>query len=335
VVTFIAVLIFYSYPSYALDVTLAWDANTESDLAGYKIYYKPGASGGQKLANYPGKGAAEGDSPILMQLMADENPDPRIVQLTLHGLNEAATYCLVVTAYNAENVESGPSREVFVLGGGDVFPPYNAGWGISEGDLKGFIVLYNSLVDPGVIPTLGPSEDIPSLALPNMQAVGTLLNLQPSGAVFKQAVWIEFPCPGYSDMSQIDLALYDENVWSKVWDGRAGMLTVAGEGWLDGEPQYLASEDPQTIVILVKHFTGVQAAVPAISTAPSVSTDSAGTEMSTQSGGGGGGCFISTMVEQGEKKMEGGIPKSVGDILIAQIQSALQAIGSWCKFLKQ
>ena len=83
---------------------------------------------------------------------------PDIVQFTLHGLDEAETYCFVVTAYNAENVESASSREVFVIGSGDVSAPYDSGWGISAGDLKGFIVLYNSVMDPGVVPTLGPSE---------------------------------------------------------------------------------------------------------------------------------------------------------------------------------
>ena len=279
--------IFFQQAAWAKDVTLAWDSNTETDLAGYKIYYKPGASGGQNLANYPGNGATEGSSPIVVPLQADENSDAGIVQFTLHRLDEGTTYCFVVTAYNAENLESASSREVFVFGSGDVSAPYNAGWGISAGDLKGFVVLYNSLMDPGLIPTLGPSEDIPSLNLPNLLPVGTQLNLQPSGAVFRQPVWIEFPCPGYSDMNQISLALYDNNIWMHVWDGSTGMLTAAGEGWLDGEPQYNASEDPQTIVILVKHFTGVQAAVSGQSIARTVSTGS--------EGGGGGGCFISAL----------------------------------------
>jgi len=317
---------------WAKDVTLAWDANTESNLAGYKVYYVPGASGGQILANYAGSGAIEGSSPIVMPLTADESPNTGIVQFTLHGLDQATTYCFVVTAYNSENVESGPSREVFVFGSGDVSDPYNAGWGISAGDLKGFIVLYNTLTDPGVIPTLGSSEEIPSLNLPNLQAVGTPLNLQPSGAVFEQPVWVEFPCPGYSDMSQISLALYDGNVWTQVWDGSTGMLTTAGEGWLDGNPQYSASEDPQTIVILVKHFTGVQAAISGQSVAPSVSARSLG---AGSGGGGGGGCFISTLKDQGEKKTEGKVPKSISETMLAKFQKALQTIASWCKPIRQ
>ena len=260
------------------------------------------------------------------------------MQFSLHGLDEATTYCFVVTACNAENLESASSREVFVFGSGDVSAPYNAGWGISAGDLKGFIVLYNSLTDPGVIPTLGPSEDIPSLTLPDLQAVGTPLNLQPSSAVFKQPVWVEFPCPGYSDMSQISLALYDDSLWMQVWDGSTGMLTAAGEGWLDGKPQYNASEDPQTIVILVKDFTGVQAAVSGQSIAPSVSGGSVsvrGVSTGSGGGGGGGGCFISAMLEQGEKKTERKIPKPVSETMLKQFQKALQAIACWCEPIKQ
>jgi hypothetical protein len=128
-------------------------------------------------------------------------------------------------------------------------------------------------------------------------------------------------------MSQISLALYDDNLWTEVWDGTTGMLTAAGEGWLDGKPQYNGSEDPQTIIILVKHFTGVQAAVSGQSIARSIG---AGSE-----GGGGGGCFISTMMGQRDKKTEEKIPKSISEKLLAQIQKPLQTIAYWCKPIKQ
>jgi hypothetical protein len=60
--------VIFQQPVWAKDVTLAWDTNMESNLAGYKIYYIPGASGGQVLANYTGTGAAEGSSPIVAGL---------------------------------------------------------------------------------------------------------------------------------------------------------------------------------------------------------------------------------------------------------------------------
>jgi len=84
---------------YGLDVTLAWDANTEPDLAGYKLYYKTDAAG----PPYTGTGATEGDSPIDVF---------DVTQCTVHGLANGVTYYFVVTAYDSENNESGYSNEV-------------------------------------------------------------------------------------------------------------------------------------------------------------------------------------------------------------------------------
>jgi len=90
-------------PAYALDITLQWDANTESDLAGYKVYYKTETSG----PSYDGAGAIEGSSPI--------DAGDR-TEITLHGLDEDVTYFFAVTAYNADQLESGFSNEVDALG---------------------------------------------------------------------------------------------------------------------------------------------------------------------------------------------------------------------------
>jgi chitinase len=90
----------------AADVELAWDANTESDLAGYYLYYKTGSSG----APYNGTEANEGDSPIqvpLGDLSDQENPS-----YTITGLSDTETYFFVVTAYNTDGHESGYSNEV-------------------------------------------------------------------------------------------------------------------------------------------------------------------------------------------------------------------------------
>ncbi len=90
----------------AADVELAWDANTESDLAGYYVYYKTGSSG----APYDGTGVNEGDSPIqvpLGDLTDQDNPN-----YTITGLSDTETYFFVVTAYNTEGHESAYSNEV-------------------------------------------------------------------------------------------------------------------------------------------------------------------------------------------------------------------------------
>ncbi|MFW6147901.1 MAG: fibronectin type III domain-containing protein [Thermodesulfobacteriota bacterium] len=86
-------------PAYCADITLAWDANIESDLAGYKVYYKTTSPG----PPYNGTGAREGDSPI------DVGNQTRI---TLHDLSENDIYFITVTAYNDTGLESGYSDEV-------------------------------------------------------------------------------------------------------------------------------------------------------------------------------------------------------------------------------
>jgi parallel beta-helix repeat protein len=82
----------------ALSVKLTWNANPESDVAGYKVYYDTDA-----LAPYEGKGAKEGDSPIDVK---------KVTSYTLSGLKTDMTYYFVVTAYDTNGKESGFSNEV-------------------------------------------------------------------------------------------------------------------------------------------------------------------------------------------------------------------------------
>jgi hypothetical protein len=111
-------LLILSLPAagYAMDVTLAWDANTEPDLAGYTIYY--GTESGHP---YDGEGALEGDSPVDILLDEDEDPDPSVVQFTLYDLPEG-TYFFAVTAFDTTGLESGYSNEASTadLGGTSV-----------------------------------------------------------------------------------------------------------------------------------------------------------------------------------------------------------------------
>ncbi|MEJ2724264.1 MAG: hypothetical protein P8175_06375 [Deltaproteobacteria bacterium] len=105
--------------AFPLDVTLAWDANTESNIAGYKIYYD--TDSGQP---YYGTGAEQGDSPIDVPLSLDENPDPNTVQYTVLAL-PAETYYFAVTAYDNEapSNESGYSNEAYSGSTPDNIPP--------------------------------------------------------------------------------------------------------------------------------------------------------------------------------------------------------------------
>jgi hypothetical protein len=92
----------------ASQVTLAWDANSEANLAGYRIYYKSGSSG----EPYNGNGIDQGSSPVdvpLSSLSDSSNPE-----VTLTGLTESVDYYFVATAYDKYDNESAYSNEVIL-----------------------------------------------------------------------------------------------------------------------------------------------------------------------------------------------------------------------------
>ena len=90
--------------AHCFDRSFAWDANTESNLAGYYIYYKNGAPGGP----YNGIGAVEGDSPVQIPLASLS--DPANPEYTLHGLSDGKTFSFVATAYDIDGIESNYSN---------------------------------------------------------------------------------------------------------------------------------------------------------------------------------------------------------------------------------
>ena len=106
----ICALTLYPKPSvYAADVTLAWTANAEVNLAGYYIYYKSGSSGDP----YNGTGVDKGDSPIRIPLDGlDGLSDRENPEFTLHGLSDTQATYIVLTAYSTEGNQSGYSNEV-------------------------------------------------------------------------------------------------------------------------------------------------------------------------------------------------------------------------------
>ena len=77
-----------SAPAFAGDITLAWDANTEADLAGYKIYF--------------GSASHTYGPPIVIGSQTT---------YTITGL-APGTYYFAVTAYNTAGLESSFSNEV-------------------------------------------------------------------------------------------------------------------------------------------------------------------------------------------------------------------------------
>ena len=84
-----SVLVLFPMIAYGATVDLTWDANTEPDLAGYKIYY------GNASGNY-----------------SDSIDVGNTTQYTLTGLEDGVTYYLAATAYDVNNNESAYSEEL-------------------------------------------------------------------------------------------------------------------------------------------------------------------------------------------------------------------------------
>ena len=85
---------------HAETATVSWDPNSESDLAGYKIYY------GVNSHNYDN--------------IVDVG---NVTSFTITDLNKDVNYYFAVTAYDFSNNESGFSEEVSAMIGGDTNPP--------------------------------------------------------------------------------------------------------------------------------------------------------------------------------------------------------------------
>jgi hypothetical protein len=204
------------------------------------------------------------------------------------GLAANTKYYFTVTAVDVEGNESTVSREVCWIKHdyGDV-DGRDAEWGITTGTLKNFRLGFDSTAD---IPTLGNSNDIPEVNLSGVTRVGTPLNLQPSGTHFNPQVKIYIPCPGYRDVSKLNIYYYDDDdgKWYLANDADDPyMVQPYAVGWMvPGSRVNHNGGNPSTIEIQVYHFSGAQAGD------VSVSSSSGG------GGGSSGGCFISSASSQ-------------------------------------
>jgi hypothetical protein len=81
--------------SFAQDITLAWDANQESDVAFYNINFRDVET--QSTWQEPG--------PV-------HDPSTSVVSHQILGLDRTRQHCFTVTALNDSGVESSPSEEV-------------------------------------------------------------------------------------------------------------------------------------------------------------------------------------------------------------------------------
>ena len=90
---FTAALLALAFTAYAADVTLQWDANTESDLAGYRVYQ--------------GNGGDLGTFTRVQEIAAPTT------SATIKGL-DSASHSFAVTAYNTAGMESAYSNIVTI-----------------------------------------------------------------------------------------------------------------------------------------------------------------------------------------------------------------------------
>ena len=83
---------------FATTVTLQWNPNTDTNLAGYKVYYQANSS----TQPFQGPGA----TPILISSTTSK--------ATISGLDSTQAYYFAVTAYNTSGVESSYSNIVYL-----------------------------------------------------------------------------------------------------------------------------------------------------------------------------------------------------------------------------
>ena len=253
-------------PAYGAFVTIGWDASTDPSLDHYVVYW------GTSSGNYS-----------MSEIIPSDTNTYRVT-----GLAANARYYFTVTAVDVEDNESTVSREVswikYAYGDED---GRDAEWGITTGTLKNFSLGFDSEAD---IPTLGDSSDIPRVNLPGVTSVGTPLNLQPSGTYFNPPVKIFIPCPGYTNVKNLNVYYYDDDTlrWYLANDADdPDMVQPNAVGWMvPGSRVNHNNVNPSTIEIEVYHFSGAQAGTISVS--------------SSFEGGGGssGGCFISSVSNQ-------------------------------------
>jgi hypothetical protein len=166
-------IILSSGTGLAAQVQLAWDANTEPDLAGYRVF------------SHRTNGSYDYSSPTWS---GTEN------SCTLENLDEGSGYYFVVRAFNTAGVESGDSNEAYysVPQSQNTPPIANAGSdciipegdpvaldGSVSGDPDGTIVMYHWVQIPYSTVILSDAAAVkPDFTAPQVSSAGAILTFQ-------------------------------------------------------------------------------------------------------------------------------------------------------------
>ncbi|MEW6382104.1 MAG: Ig-like domain-containing protein [bacterium] len=133
---------------------------------------------------------------------------------------------------------------------------YNTGIQAGSSDLIGAKICYNS--SEPVAPAFGPVDELPSLTVDGMEAVGTALNFDPP-TVFSTPVKVFIPCPEQTDVSKLSIFLHTDAGWVLGCDAE-GNVQPDGEAWMvPGSRVNHNDTVPPAIEIKVYHFSGLQA----------------------------------------------------------------------------
>jgi hypothetical protein len=103
-ITFVLIMILFSVPSFAKNVSLSWDASPSTGATGYKIYYG-----------------------LTSDSLTDVVDAGDVLTFTLPDLEDTIGYYFGVTAYNQVNQESVLSNIVYSPGFAPPEPPSNVG----------------------------------------------------------------------------------------------------------------------------------------------------------------------------------------------------------------
>jgi len=171
VVAFVLILFLFSKNAHSADVTLAWDPNSEEDLAGYKLFYR------EEVQSY------NYNDPLW---------EGSETTCTVYNLDDTTGHCFVVRAVDTSGNESADSNEACYQPSLNVAPTADAGPdqtvdeedtvtldGSNSSDPDGAVVSYHWAQIKGSVVTLSEATAAqPIFTAPNVGPDGASLTFQ-------------------------------------------------------------------------------------------------------------------------------------------------------------